>query len=91
MEREKNLNVYFACVIVLFVKHSLFHFLLVKTEELKYYKGLFIPADLNMGDMDRLLISLKNLSLVSKLGAGLAIVFTLALLEGEINMMAPLC
>lgn len=79
---------YFACIIFLFLEQSLFHFLVVNTEELKYYKDLFIPADLSTGDMDRLLISLRNLSLVSKLEADLMIVFTLALLEGEMNMMA---
>lgn len=90
MERKNTyLNIYFAYVIVLFVEYS--HFFLVNTEEIKYYKDLFIPADLNAGDMDRLLIFLRNLSLVSKLGADLAIVFTLALLEGEMNMMALLC
>lgn len=71
------------------MKHS--HFFVVNTEELKYYKGLFIPADLSTGNMDRLLISLRNLLSLSKLGADLAIVFTLALLEGEMNMMAQLC
>lgn len=92
MERKKkSLNIYFAYVIVLFVESSLFHFLMVNTWELKYYKDLFIPADLSAVDMDKLLIFLRNLSLVSKLGGDLAIVFILALLEGEMNMMALLC
>lgn len=60
--KNKSLNVYFTCVVVLFVEHYLFHFLVVNTEELKYYKDLFIPADLSTGDTDRLLISLRNLS-----------------------------
>lgn len=87
-KKNKSLNVYFACVILLFVEHS--HFLVVNTE-LKYNEVLFIPADFSICDMDRLLISLRNLSLVSKLGSDLTIVFTLALLEGEMNMMALLC
>lgn len=90
MERKnKYPNVGLAYLIVLFVQY--YHFFMVNTKELKYYKDLFIPADLNAGDMDRLLIFLGNLSLVSKLGADFAIVFTLALLEGEMNMMALLC
>lgn len=62
------------------MEHCLFNFLVVNTEELKYYKHMFIPADVSTGDMDRSLISFRNLSLVSKLGADLAIEFTLALL-----------
>lgn len=89
MERKnKSLNVYFACVIILFVEQSLFHFPVLNTEKLKYYKDLFIPAELSTDDMDRLLISLRNLSLVSRCGADLVTVFTLALLKGEMSMMA---
>lgn len=92
MERKnKYPNVYFAYVVVLFVEYCLFHFFMANTEELKYYKDLFIPTDLNAGDMDRLLIFLRNLSLVSKLVADFGIVFTLALLGGEMNMMVLLC
>lgn len=86
-KKNKYLNIYFACVTVLLVEHSLFHFLVVNTVELKYYKYLFIPSDLHTDDVDKLLISLRNLSLVSKLEDDLAVVLTLTLLDDGINMM----
>lgn len=45
-KKNKSLNVYFACAILLFVEHS--HFLMVNTEELKYNEVLFIQISVHV-------------------------------------------
>lgn len=76
-------------VLWLFVECPPLRFLAVNTEWLKYCKHLFNPANLTVrvawiGHLFPWVIW----PLVSKLRVDLAMVFTLALLEDEINMLA---
>lgn len=79
----------FACVTVLFVEWPPVLFLALNTEWLRYCKHLFMPADLTVQVIwIGYLLPRVIWPLVTRLRVDLALMFNLAILEDEINMLA---